>query len=188
MLAAASVAVTAAMAAHAWNEKHQFYPAVVYITKCNACMIVVYHMSFVTIFAFGMLLRKLFFGTLRAAEVEHLYERTWYAVTETCLAMTMFREEFNGRFIFFFAMLLFNKVFHWLARDRVNYMEQAPVIPRLFHVRMVVLLVCLTIIDLLFSRHAVNSFLTQGTTSPVPLSSPLGACVRLRSRRRPFVR
>ena len=39
----------------------------------------------------GKLMRKLFFGQLRAAEFEHLMERSWYAVTETCLAFTVFK-------------------------------------------------------------------------------------------------
>lgn len=32
---------------------------------------------------------KIFLGTLRAAEFEHLMERFWYALTETCLVMMM---------------------------------------------------------------------------------------------------
>ena len=39
----------------------------------------------------GKLMRKVFFGQLRAAEFEHLMERSWYAVTETCLAFTVFK-------------------------------------------------------------------------------------------------
>ena len=33
------------------------------------------------------------------AELESLYDRAWYAITETCVAMTIFREEFNFRFV-----------------------------------------------------------------------------------------
>ena len=42
---------------------------------------------------FGQLCRRLFFGRLRDAEVDSLYDRSWYAITETCLAMTIFRED-----------------------------------------------------------------------------------------------
>lgn len=43
-------------------------------------------------------LQRLCFGQLRPIEVEQLYEKAWFAITETALAMTIFREEV-GRFI-----------------------------------------------------------------------------------------
>lgn len=52
--------------------------------------------------------------------LQHLYERAWYAVTETCLAMTIFKDEFDTRFVVMFTVLLFLKVFHWLCQDRVD--------------------------------------------------------------------
>jgi hypothetical protein len=72
----------------------------------------------------GKLAIRLFFGSLRAVEVEHLYERSWYAITETCLAMTIFRDEFDTRFITLFVLLLFCKIFHWVSQDRIDFMDQ----------------------------------------------------------------
>ncbi|EOA94756.1 E3 ubiquitin-protein ligase synoviolin-A [Anas platyrhynchos] len=80
---------------------------------------------------------KVFFGQLRAAEMEHLLERSWYAVTETCLAFTVFRDDFSPRFVALFTLLLFLKCFHWLAEDRVDFMERSPNISWLFHFRIV---------------------------------------------------
>lgn len=71
----------------------------------------------------GRILQTLLFGSLRAIEIEHLYEKTWYAVTETCLAMTIFRDDFDARFICMFVTLLFIKIFHWLSADRVEYVS-----------------------------------------------------------------
>lgn len=68
-------------------------------------------------------LLQIFLGTLRAAEFEHLMERFWYALTETCLAFTVFRDDFNPKFIALFTVLLFLKSFHWLAEDRVDYVS-----------------------------------------------------------------
>lgn len=62
-------------------------------------------------------------GTLRAAEFEHLLERFWYALTETCLAFTVFRDDFNPRFVALFTVLLFLKSFHWLAEERVDFVS-----------------------------------------------------------------
>lgn len=50
-------------------------------------------------------------------------ERFWYALTETCLAFTVFRDDFNPKFVALFTVLLFLKSFHWLAEDRVDYVS-----------------------------------------------------------------
>lgn len=55
---------------------------------------------------------------------QHLIERSWYAITETCLAFTVFRDDFNPKFIALFTLLLFLKAFHWLAEDRVDYVSE----------------------------------------------------------------
>ena len=54
-------------------------------------MAVIYVQAFVFVILFGKLVRKVFFGRLRAAEFEHLMERSWYAITETGLAFTVFK-------------------------------------------------------------------------------------------------
>jgi E3 ubiquitin-protein ligase synoviolin len=54
-------------------------------------MAVMYVQILVLVVLLGKIMRKIFFGSLRAAEFEHLMERSWYAVTETCLAFTVFK-------------------------------------------------------------------------------------------------
>uniref|UniRef100_A0A672MFE2 RING-type E3 ubiquitin transferase n=1 Tax=Sinocyclocheilus grahami TaxID=75366 RepID=A0A672MFE2_SINGR len=107
-----SLVLTGAVVAHAYFLKHQFYPTVVYLTKSSPSMAVLYIQAFVLVFLLGKLMRKVFFGQLRAAEMEHLIERSWYAVTETCLAFTVFRDDFSPRFVALFTLLLFLKCFH----------------------------------------------------------------------------
>ena len=82
----------------------------------------------------GHLVQRIFFGPLRPIEREvrsapsassgsspqRLSERSWYAITETLLALTIFRDEFDASFIVLFVSLLFVKVFHWLSQDRVE--------------------------------------------------------------------
>ena len=55
--------------------------------------------------------------------LQHLIERSWYAVTETCLAFTVFRDDFSPRFVALFTLLLFLKCFHWLAEERVDFVS-----------------------------------------------------------------
>lgn len=51
---------------------------------------------------------------------QRLQERGWFAITETLLALTIFKDEFDSSFVLLFVSLLFLKVFHWLAGDRVE--------------------------------------------------------------------
>ncbi|KAL9559232.1 hypothetical protein MBANPS3_000499 [Mucor bainieri] len=146
----------------AMHQRSNFYAACIYLSKSSACMMILLNMGLIISVLFGKALQAIFFGRLRAIEVEHLYERSWYAVTETCLAMTIFREEFDLQFIVVFTTLLFLKIFHWLCQDRVEFMEQSPANRVRFHVRMVNLLGILLLIDSLLANHAIHVTLTKG--------------------------
>lgn len=159
-----SVLLTTAVIGNAYFQKKQFYPSVVYITKSNPSMAVIYLQAFVLVLLMGKLMRRVFFGQLRAAEMEHLIERSWYAVTETCLAFTVFRDDFSPKFVALFTLLLFLKCFHWLAEDRVDYMERSPVISWLFHIRVTSLLLLLASLDFAFVIHAYVSTMMKGPT------------------------
>lgn len=115
-------------------------------------------------------------------------ERFWYALTETCLAFTVFRDDFNPKFVALFTVLLFLKSFHWLAEERVDYvcaisclvffltnhrklieivfqqMERSPVIGFLFHLRVSSLLVVLGLMDYYMISHAYELTMARGAT------------------------
>nr|XP_020451046.1 E3 ubiquitin-protein ligase synoviolin [Monopterus albus]XP_020451047.1 E3 ubiquitin-protein ligase synoviolin [Monopterus albus] len=164
LVTATSLTLTGAVVAHAYFLKHQFYPTVVYLTKSSPSMAVLYIQAFVLVFLLGKFMRKVFFGQLRAAELEHLIERSWYAVTETCLAFTVFRDDFSPRFVALFTLLLFLKCFHWLAEDRVDFMERSPNISWVFHMRVLSLMGLLAVLDFLFVNHACHSIITRGAS------------------------
>lgn len=164
LLTFGSLALTAGVVANAYIQNKQFYPSVVYITKSSPSMAVLYVQAFVCVILMGKLMRKIFFGQLRAAEMEHLIERSWYAVTETCLAFTVFRDDFSPRFVALFTLLLFLKCFHWLAEDRIDYMERSPVISWLFHIRALSLLAFLACTDMFFINHAYYHTLIKGAS------------------------
>src|SRR3954467_915789 len=71
-------------------------------------------------------LQRLCYGPLRPIEIEQLYEKAWFAVTETCLAMTIFREEVGAWFLVMFVALLTGKVWGWIGDGRVEILEQQP--------------------------------------------------------------
>lgn len=48
----------------------------------------------------GRITKNVFLGQLRDVEVEILYDNSRYAITETCLALTIFREELTTRYVY----------------------------------------------------------------------------------------
>jgi E3 ubiquitin-protein ligase synoviolin len=107
-------------------------------------------------------LTQICFGTLRAIEVEQLTERAWFAITETCLAMTIFREEIGAWFLVMFTALVTGKVWGWIGDGRVEFLEQQPPAnPRLFHLRLSVSLAASFIYDLWILRYTVNTVIQQ---------------------------
>lgn len=56
-------------------------------------------------------------------DVQLLHENVRYAVTETCLALTIFRDEINFHVVVLFTALVFLKVFHWLAQSRIEFVR-----------------------------------------------------------------
>ncbi|VVC28847.1 Hypothetical protein CINCED_3A018772 [Cinara cedri] len=159
---AVSLVLSGCVIGNAFRRKEQFFPAVVYICKSNPSMAIMYMQALITVYLLGKLIGKIFFGTLRPAESERLIEKSWYAITETCLAFTIFKDDLSPKFVALFTLLLFLKCFHWLAEDRVDYMERTPVISVLFHIRIWSLLTVLTIADVYFVHDAYITTITKG--------------------------
>eukprot|EP00842_Homolaphlyctis_polyrhiza_P005925 jgi/Hompol1/6333/HPOL_001501-RA len=162
----ASTTLSAAVVANAFVRRNgQFFPACVHITQSGGSLMVLSSMAIYVTIVVGRLLQMALFGELRAIEVEHLYERSWFSIMDTCLAMTIFRDEFDMRFISLFVILQFAKVFHWICADRVDYMEQLAELSLSFHVRMIATFVGLTLIDLGFLINSVNASINSGPTA-----------------------
>jgi E3 ubiquitin-protein ligase synoviolin len=107
-------------------------------------------------------LQKVIYGPLRAIEREQLWDKAWYAVTETALAMTTFRDEVGTWFFVMFVGLLAGKVWQWISEARVEALEQQPPTnPRLFHARLITSLVISEAFDILMLRYCVNTLLEQ---------------------------
>ncbi|KAK9244742.1 hypothetical protein V1506DRAFT_540480 [Lipomyces tetrasporus] len=160
---ATSTVLATAVLVSAFQRRPNFYSACVYLAQSNACLMVLANTGIFMTVLLGRIVQTILFGPLRVIELEHLYEKTWYAVTETCLAMTIFRDEFDARFLVMFTTLLFLKIFHWLGADRVEYMEQtAPASPLIFHLRVSVTLGLLNFVDIYIIRYALDDILTRG--------------------------
>ena len=107
-------------------------------------------------------LQRLCFGPLRPVEIEQLYEKAWFAVTETCLAMTIFREEVGGFFLVMFTALVTGKVWGWIGEGRVEVLEQQPPAnPRLFHTRLSISLLLSVVYDTWLLSYAISTVVRQ---------------------------
>ncbi|EEP76691.1 conserved hypothetical protein [Uncinocarpus reesii 1704] len=107
-------------------------------------------------------LQRLLYGRLRPIETEQLYEKAWFAVTETCLAMTIFRGELGGWFVVMFVCLLVGKVWGWIGEGRVEILEQQPPSnPRLFHTRLAISLLLAVFFNTFMLEYAVKTVLRQ---------------------------
>lgn len=106
--------------------------------------------------------QRLCFGPLRPTEIEQLYERGWFAVTETCLAMTIFRDELGPSFVIMFTALITGKVWGWISEGRVEVLEQQPPAnPRLFHTRLSVSLLVSILYDVFLLSYAATTVWQQ---------------------------
>lgn len=107
-------------------------------------------------------LQRLLYGRLRPIETEQLYERAWFAVTETCLAMTIFRGSLGGWFLVMFISLLVGKVWGWIGEGRVEFLEQQPPAnPRMFHARLALSLLLTTLFNAFMLRYCVDTVIHQ---------------------------
>lgn len=116
-------------------------------------------MSFV---GFMYELQRLLYGPLRPIEVEQLYDKSWFAVMETLLAMTVFREEFGSWFLVMLVSLIAAKVWGWIGEGRVEILEQQPPTnPLLFHTRLSISLILSACFDMFMLDYATHTVLEQ---------------------------
>lgn len=107
-------------------------------------------------------LQRLCFGPLRPTEIEQLYEKGWFAVTETCLAMTIFRDEVGAFFLVMFTALVTGKVWGWIGDGRVEVLEQQPPAnPLLFHARLSLSLFISVAYDIWLLTYAVDAVVQE---------------------------
>ncbi|EON65186.1 hypothetical protein W97_04423 [Coniosporium apollinis CBS 100218] len=110
----------------AYIERPNWYSRMVYVGQSDASIMI---MANLALLIFGSLfygLQRLVFGALRPIEREQLYENCWYQVTETLLALTMFRESIGLGPMSMFVILTAAKIWQWLVEARVEFVEQQP--------------------------------------------------------------
>ncbi|KAJ5531323.1 hypothetical protein N7527_004716 [Penicillium freii] len=160
--AGASVVLATGVFLKALHQRSNFYSACVYLSQSSANLMILTNLCLLVTGFVLFWLQRLLYGPLRPIETEQLYERAWFAVTETCLAMTIFRGELGGWFLVMFISLLVGKVWGWIGEGRVEFLEQQPPAnPRLFHTRLAVSLVLTMLFDAFMLRYCVHTVLAH---------------------------
>ncbi|KAI7844771.1 hypothetical protein COHA_001652 [Chlorella ohadii] len=152
----ASIVVAAAVVWHAFSTRQQFFPSMVYLSSSKFSLAVLGNLGFALALATYKIVLRIFLGRLRDSEVERVNDKVGQAVVETCLAMTIFREDFTAAFLSMFIILSFVKIFHWLVQDRVDFIETTPNVTRLQHIRIVAFTLVLLGIDIWFLHYSIG--------------------------------
>ncbi|CAI5739488.1 unnamed protein product [Hyaloperonospora brassicae] len=147
LYSSASLAACVGLLCYTYVTREHFYPSVIYLVTSKVSVLVLSNAALVLTTLFGRLVKSFFLGTLREVEVELLHENVRYAVTETCLALTIFRDEISFHVMVLFAALVYLKIFHWLAQSRIEFIEQTDTVTQLTHVRLSGLMGVLAIVD-----------------------------------------
>ncbi|PWY71038.1 hypothetical protein BO94DRAFT_539565 [Aspergillus sclerotioniger CBS 115572] len=160
--AGASAALATGVFLKALHQRANFYAACVYLSQSSANLMILMNISLLAVGFFLFWLQRLLYGPLRPIETEQLYEKAWFAVTETCLAMTIFRGELGGWFLVMFVSLLVGKVWGWIGEGRVEFLEQQPPAnPRLFHIRLAASLLLSVLFNSFMLRYCIRTVLEQ---------------------------
>jgi E3 ubiquitin-protein ligase synoviolin len=119
-------------------------------------------MLLATSLVIARIFKTIFFGQLRDVEVESLIERAKFTITETCLALTIFRNELSPLIISMFGLLIFIKLLHKLSKQRLQYLEQIMVVTLFTQIRYCFLLLFLISMDAAGTYLSSNYVLNHG--------------------------
>jgi len=146
----------------AYYERPNFYSAAVYISQSTGSLMFLVNLMLIVAASFGYGLQRLFYGPLRPIETEQLYDKAWFAVSETLLAMTIFRDDIGMWFFAMFLCLLAGKVWQWIGEGRVEFLEQQPPAnPKLFHTRLMSSLLLSVAFDIFMMQYCIDSILSE---------------------------
>ena len=172
-----SVLVMAGNLYYAVQSRQQFYPIILYLATSKLSFLITSNLILAIFVLFGKSLKTLFLGNLRDSEVELLIDKAKYTVTETCLALTIFRNELSASVLGLFGVLLFLKVFHWLAQCRLDYLEQILPVPPTVYYRLSALFLVLLTFDALLTYYCMDYTISNGKSVLILFGFEFGVLV-----------
>eukprot|EP00816_Leptocylindrus_hargravesii_P010495 CAMPEP_0196802174 /NCGR_PEP_ID=MMETSP1362-20130617/1839_1 /TAXON_ID=163516 /ORGANISM="Leptocylindrus danicus, Strain CCMP1856" /LENGTH=587 /DNA_ID=CAMNT_0042173395 /DNA_START=150 /DNA_END=1913 /DNA_ORIENTATION=+ len=113
-----SLLSTAALIFYAYFTREQFYPAVVYLTTSKLAHVLLGNAAVAFSKLTYSVIVAIFLGDLREVERDAVSEGLRWNLTETCLALTIFREEISVHLVVMFLSLVVFKCLHWTVEIR----------------------------------------------------------------------
>jgi E3 ubiquitin-protein ligase synoviolin len=158
-----SFAAAVALVYYALRTRQQWYLAIVYLTSSKWAYIILGNALIASCISIFRFFTSTFLQGLRLAEAEGLSDFFRWNVTETCLALTMFRSELEVDTFLIFLLLILAKCLHWVADKREQHlrMTQEAVVPiesgwlrgfptiQMSHGRLLLLLISLMVLDVI---------------------------------------
>ena len=147
---------------YAVYTREQFYPSILFLVTSKVSYVVGGNLVFAVAFFVAHFLKSLFLENLSESENELLADKAKYTIVETCLALTIFRAELTPTVICYFGGLLFLNAFHWLAKARIERLDQVMPAGYSKHVRLLALLLLLCAVDLYVCQRCVAYTIANG--------------------------
>jgi E3 ubiquitin-protein ligase synoviolin len=175
-----SFCAAGALLYYALRTRQQWYLALVYLSSSKLALVVMGNALTAGAVTSFDIVTNTFLSGLRRQEAEGLQDFFRWNVTETCLALTMFRSELSASTAVQFLILVTVKCLHHVAilrEQHVRMTEDAVVetnvggmklalIP-LQHVKLLAMLVFLQLVDIMALQFTVQDLLTNGPTVSV---------------------
>jgi len=132
---------------YAYAEHEQFYPTVVSLTTSKTHILVIGNLGFAVAIFFGHIWQKLLFGIISDDESREVLDKAKYTFIDICIALTIFRTDLTVSVVCLFTLLLFAKIFHWMAELRVETVSRLPITQHFKIFRIVASLLFLILFD-----------------------------------------
>ena len=172
----ASLYSAIALLVYALRTRTQWYLALVYIRSSKPAYIILANALVATCVGVFRGVTRTFLGGLRLHEAEGLGDFFRWHVTETCLALTMFRSELTVSNGILFLILVLAKCLHWVADMREGHLrvtEESIVVreegwlagyPILQwqHAKLWIMLILLQVMDIFAVQWCGQDILTNG--------------------------
>lgn len=105
------------------RTRKQAYLALLYLTSSKVSYIILGNALLASLFGIFQFTVRTFFNGLRLIESETIVDHIRWNVTETCISLTMFRQEISIKTIIMFLFIILGKCMHWATELRVNHLR-----------------------------------------------------------------
>jgi E3 ubiquitin-protein ligase synoviolin len=162
-----------ALVYYALRSRQQWYLALVFLSSSKWAYIVLGNALIAFLIWMFKAFTSVFLNGLRLAEAEGIGDFFRWNITETCIALTIFRSELNVKTMILFLILVLAKCLHWVTDTREGHLRmteeaiathqvnQWPVI-RWPHFKLLLCLGSLQLLDILAVIHCAQHIIQNG--------------------------